>query len=215
MVVAHPGRVAPARVDRLTDALREAMDEVATLTRTARRPELAVVIYDDREAMRRATCAPSWSGGIFDGVLHLDVATVNGSRGMRVARHEATHAQLATLRGRVPHWLNEGLAQHLEGAPSRATRAAWARMVAQRFWIPFASLEGQLVVIDDPDDAQLAYHQSLAMVRYLLDARGDAGLAEAARHVEAGEARDLLERLVPSADGEALLAFLAAEGLAR
>lgn len=199
------------RVDALIDALREAMAEVAELTHAARRPELAAVIYADRASMRRATCAPSWSGGIFDGVLHLDVPAVRGPRWRRIARHEATHAQLARVRGRIPHWLNEGLAQHLEGAPSGRARAAWRRMVRDRFWIPFASLEGQLLVIDDPGDAELAYHQSLAMVRYLLEVRGRAALGEAVARIERGEHEDLLARLVPGVDGAALLAFLARE----
>ena len=42
--------------------------------------------------------------------------------------------------------------------------------------LPFASLEGQLLVIDDPDDARLAYHQSLAMFAFLLERRGARGV---------------------------------------
>ncbi|MFK7991951.1 MAG: hypothetical protein AB8I08_38395 [Sandaracinaceae bacterium] len=208
VVVLHPAGLQRGQVDRLITTVRGAMDETARLLDRDRRPELAVVVYPSVEGMRDATCAPSWSGGVFDGVLHLSADTVE-REAVHTIRHEATHAQLALVRGRIPHWLNEGLAQHMEGEVRDSTRASWGRMVERRFWIPFASLEGQLVVIDDAGDARLAYHQSLAMVRWLLDARGARVLRDAADRIEARQEQDLMEQLVPGADGEAMLAYLA------
>ena len=209
--VLHPG-IDHRRIDTLIASVRGAMDEAARLLARDRRPELTVVVYEDIETMRLATCAPSWSGGVFDGVLHLASSTLTRPEGERTVRHESTHAQLALIRGSIPHWFNEGLAQHMEGPASRSTRSSWSRMVERRFWIPFASLEGQLVVIEDPGDARLAYHQSLAMVRYLMERRGVRAVREAADAIERGEATDLLEQLVPGADGDALLAYLSALG---
>ena len=203
-------RIDTQRVDRLQDVLTGALDEVARLIGRPRLSELAVVIYGDRESMRRATCAPSWSGGIFDGVLHLDADAMGrpGSGWERAVRHEGTHAALSVLRGPIPHWLNEGLAQRMEGPVAPGALASWTRMRERRFFIPLASLEGELVGIDDPDDAQLAYHQSLAMVEWLISARGERGLARAADAIDAQHGEGLLEALVPDASGEALLAFL-------
>ncbi|GAB5546121.1 MAG: hypothetical protein SangKO_058810 [Sandaracinaceae bacterium] len=201
--------VTPERVDGVQRALTDALEETATLTGERRRDALTVVIWASRDDMRRATCAPAWSGGIFDGVLHLDVQGVTAPDWARTARHEATHAQLAEVDGPIPHWLNEGLAQHLEGPPRSSVLRSWQRMVERGAVIPFASLEGQLLVIDDPDDARLAYHQSLAMFAFLLERRGARGVREAFSEVEAGRPEDILSRLVPGADGAQLRAFLA------
>jgi len=204
-----PRRELPAeRVDGVQAALTEALDRTAGMIGRRRRDALTVMIWSSREDMRRATCAPSWSGGIFDGVLHLDVRGVTAPDWDRTVRHEATHAQLAEVRGRIPHWLNEGIAQHLEGPPRPSALRSWRRMAASGAVIPFASLEGQLLVIDDAGDARLAYHQSLAMFAWLLAARGEPGVREAFAEIEAGRHEDLLPRLLPGADGAGLRAFL-------
>lgn len=210
LVVAWPARSLDVRaIDALEAELARAIDEVAARTETVPRPLLVAVVYDTLDELRRATCAPSWSGGIFDGVLHLDAATVRGPHLARVARHEATHAQLRTLRAPIPSWLDEGFAQEMEGAPSPAARAAWRRLVERRYWIPFASLEGELVGIEDPEPAALAYHQSLAMFLFLRERGGEGAVRAAFERVREGHREDLLAALVPGADGEALLAFLA------
>lgn len=197
----------------LFDTVRTTLDEVARRTGHARRAELAVVVYADRDAMRRATCTPEWTGAVFDGVLHLHAQTLSHPVvASRVLRHEATHAQLARIHGLIPHWLNEGFAQWMEGPPSEGARASWRRMTERRFWIPFASLEGGLLVIDEPRDAELAYHQSLAMVRYLIHRRGERAIGEAVERIERGEHEDLLQALLGEpASGEDLLSFLARE----
>ncbi len=206
-----PAELSPARVDEVARALRESLEEVARLTRRSRRAELAVVVYSDRESMRRATCTPSWTGAVFDGVLHLDARLLAGDEATwrRVVRHEGSHAQLGHVRGRIPTWLNEGLAQWMEGEPAPSARDAWARMTRDRFWIPFASLEGELLMIDDARDASRAYHQCLAMVLYLMDERGVQGVAEAIDAIETGRSEDLLDHVVGRpVTGEALLASL-------
>lgn len=201
------------RARTVLDLVRRTLDDVARRLGKSPRTALAVVVYANRDDMRRATCTPSWTGAVYDGVLHLDAQTLAREEiAGRVVRHEATHAQLASVRGALPHWLNEGIAQWMEGPPSEAARRSWRRMVERRFWIPFASIEGGLLVIDDARDAELAYHQSLAMVTYLVHRRGERVFAEAIEHVENGRTEDLVERLVPArARGEDLLAFLASE----
>lgn len=197
------------RIDELTTELAGALDEVADIAQLPRRRALTVLVYRTPDEMRRATCAPSWSGGVFDGALHLDVRTVNHRGFARTVRHEATHAQLAVMQRRIPSWLGEGFAQAMEG-PAREREAArgWRRMVDREYWIPLASLDGELLSIDDPTDARLAYHQSLAMYLYLHEQRGTSGVAEALRLVDEGEPHDLLTRLVPRTDGRALLEFM-------
>lgn len=210
-VLSRRGALSREQLESLLTVTRETLEDVARRTGHARRAELAIVVYADRGAMRRATCTPEWTGAVYDGVLHLDAETLaHPAIAARVVRHEATHAQLARVRGPIPHWLNEGIAQWMEGPPSERTRASWRRMTERRFWIPFASLEGGLLVIDEPRDAELAYHQSLAMVRYLVHYRGERALGEAVERIERGEHEDLLDALLGEpATGEDLLTFLA------
>lgn len=212
-VLYPPDAVSAEALRSLFETVRTSLDEVARRTGHERRAELSVVVYADREEMRRATCTPEWTGAVYDGVLHLDAPTLARPEiAKRVLRHEATHAQLSRVRGVIPHWFNEGFAQWMEGPPSARARASWRRMSGSGFWIPFASLEGALLVIDDPRDAELAYHQSLAMVRYLVHRRGERAIGEAIERIERGEHEDLLSALLGEAmRGEQLLAFLARE----
>ncbi|MBX3273563.1 MAG: hypothetical protein KF729_25085, partial [Sandaracinaceae bacterium] len=209
ITVLWPDRVLGVRrIDDLTTTIDEAMREVAGLLGEPARAELLVVVYHDVEDMRRATCAPSWSGAVFDGALHVDARTLEGPRASRVTRHEAAHAALAMLAAPIPTWLGEGLAQAMEGPPTAANEAAWQRMVERGYWIPFASLEGELFSIDDADAARLAYHQSLAMYLFLEARGGPTGPRRALSLVRARQREDVLSTVVPGADGAALLAFL-------
>jgi len=210
ITVLWPDRDVDARrIDEMSTELARALDEVADIAGLRRRRALTVIVYRTGDEMRRATCAPSWSGGVFDGALHLDVRTVNRDGFARTVRHEATHAQLAVMQRRIPSWLGEGFAQAMEG-PDREREAArgWRRMVDRGYWIPLASLDGELLSIDDPTDARLAYHQSLAMYLYLREQRGTSGVAQALHLVDRGDPHDLLTRIVPDTDGRALLEFM-------
>lgn len=202
------GRQGPGQIDDVMTAVDEAMRAMARVTGAQRRPELTVLIYDDRDALRRATCSPEWTGAIYDGALHLDLSRLAEPGWERTVRHEATHAQLALTRGRLPFWLNEGVAQWLEGDLTPQKRRRLARLAERDVWIPFASLEGPFLVIDDPRDAGFAYDQSLAMVMWLVEREGQRAISEALALVEAGESEDLLSRLSPGADGAGLLAYL-------
>ncbi|MEM9861323.1 MAG: hypothetical protein AAF938_06890 [Myxococcota bacterium] len=205
----YPRSLGDDTAQNVLRAVDEILRSVARMLGQDPREQLTAVVYESSADVQAATCTPSWAGGVYDGVLHLSAEQIRREPGLRSARHEATHAQLAEVRGFIPVWLNEGLAEHFEGETPPGTRAAWQRMVQRRLWIPFASLEGAFIDIDDAQGARLAYQQSLAMVRFLLARRGPAGVREAIERIEAGEPRDLLEYTVRGASGEALLVFLA------
>jgi len=185
----------------------------AEVLHQARRRTLRVVVYPDREAFDAAVCGPQWSGGVFDGAIHLPPRTVRSPARRRSLRHEAMHAQLAPLSARTPVWLDEGLAQLNEGAPAPGLARSLELLRRERTYIPFPSIEGSFLVIDDADAARLAYHQSYAMVAALL-AYDPRSLGRALAHFEGGgDGETVLEVASdPPLDGEALLRWLDERG---
>ncbi|MEO0323840.1 MAG: hypothetical protein AAF447_12845, partial [Myxococcota bacterium] len=204
IVLRHRLDPGPARLLHL--GVLTALDEAAALLGTARRPSLVAVVYDSARAFAQAVCAPSWSGALFDGVLHFPPRAAGAPA---TVRHEAAHAQLAFAAPRAPVWLHEGFAQRLEGERRRnaARDASFALMRRERTYVPFPSLEGSFLVIDDAAAARLAYHQSAAMVM-ALEARDPRALALGAAHLrEGGDPREVLAAM-GGLDGDALLAHL-------
>jgi len=78
--------------------------------------------------------------------------------------------------------------------------------------VPFPSLEGSFVVIEDGQSARFAYHQSYAMVGAILDREGPASLRRAVVHLKAGgDPRETLEVMAGGPfTGDDLLAWIAA-----
>ncbi|HEX6897537.1 MAG TPA: hypothetical protein VF146_19795, partial [Bryobacteraceae bacterium] len=79
--------------------------------------ERIVAIVLDRQTYLRSTGAAEWSGGWYDGRIHIAWAgekTV-GLEMRRGLAHELVHACLTSLGNNWPAWLQEGLAQKLSG----------------------------------------------------------------------------------------------------
>lgn len=71
-----------------------------------------------KETFRDVTRSPSWTGAIFDGRIKVPAGGINEKSAEleKVIFHEYTHALVHRLGGgRVPVWLNEGIAQYEEG----------------------------------------------------------------------------------------------------
>ncbi len=82
--------------------------------------------------------------------------------------------------GSVPGWLNEGLAQYLEG-PERPLEAARRRLAGHELF-PLERLEGNLAGWSDPEAIARAYAQSLLLVDLIAGQYGE----EALRRMVAG-----------------------------
>lgn len=135
--------------------------------------------------------APHWAAASFDGQVHLplEAALDAGQRGSML-RHELTHAFLAQAAGgRVPLWLNEGLAQYFQGEriknlPGSAT-AGWLDSLGTRR--TFVDLE--------ESQAELAYHYSLAVAQELMELHNTTALeAYLARLREGIEEREAFQK---------------------
>jgi hypothetical protein len=154
-------------------------------------PDLPVtVVLQTDAAFRDTTRAPEWAAALNDGAI---LVPVRGIREVtpdleRVLRHELVHSFLAArVGGAAPTWLQEGLAQWLEGGdPDRedarlATAARAGRLHRlEELEPPFAGLTEA--------EATAAYAQSLSAVAHLLRLRGPAGLRALIAALARGEA---------------------------
>lgn len=108
---------------------------------------------------------PEWSGGAFDGRIHVPVLNhrLLDDNLRRILAHETVHACLALL-GRWPAWLHEGIAQHVSGETlAPAGRERIAALARERRLPALSSLGNDWSKLDAPS-ARLAYDIALCAV---------------------------------------------------
>ena len=160
------------------------------------RGRFPVVLYR-RDGFDRLTGLGEWAGGAFDGTLRVPVEDLGAEEAglKRVLRHELVHAFVAEVGGPgVPGWLNEGLAQWLEGGRDDSVRRARERL-RERELFPLDELRGSLARWSDRDAIALAYAQSLVLVDHIARQYGEALLVElVAGHRDGRTAADTFRR---------------------
>jgi len=121
--------------------------------------------------------APEWADGWNDGSIRVPVQGLERPtpRLIKVLRHELAHSFVTARTGNnCPTWLQEGIAQWLEGGDP-------AREDAQLQTIARAGRLQSLLTLEGPfrglgeADANLAYGQSLSAVNHILRTSGEAG----------------------------------------
>jgi hypothetical protein len=136
------------------------------------RAKIRVILYR-REGFHEATGIGHWAGGLYDGTVRVPVEDLGREKQTltRVLRHELAHAFVHDLGGRtVPGWINEGLAQRLEGdsmAIAQSTLAEARKRIAGKPVIPLAELSGSLGDQKEAERISHAYAQSLAFVGWI------------------------------------------------
>jgi hypothetical protein len=159
----------------------------------------AVILYT-QEAFRDVTRAPSWAGAVNDGRIRVPVQGVEtvSPELERVLKHELTHSFVfQKTTGRCPTWLNEGIAQWMEGRRSGTDAGPLVASFERENGKALRYLPGSWTKLTDLQ-ARFAYAWSLAVVEAveaqsglnaidrLLDAErtkasGEAALREALR----------------------------------
>jgi hypothetical protein len=127
-----------------------------------------------------ATGTPRWTNAIFFRnriVIPVEPTSepdlVNLDRSLR---HEFLHAVTYTLtNGTCPGWLDEGLAQWIEGEENPALRPALVRWLSRHEALPLRILRGGFTKLD-PDLVPAAYSQSLFTAKILLKKHGFASV---------------------------------------
>jgi tetratricopeptide (TPR) repeat protein len=171
-------------------------------------PEPIGVILYTQQAFADITSAPGWVGALNDGRIRVPVQglTQLTPELSRVLKHELTHSFVRQkTRANAPTWMQEGIAQWMEGKRSGASAGLLLRVYDAKQAMSLADLQGPWMRLSN-ELAAYAYAWALANVEYIiqvdgmsdvdriLDRLGGGSMAEAAvREVLHGDYDDLMQ----------------------
>lgn len=183
---------------------------------------IGVVLYTE-EAFTDITRAPAWAGALNDGRIRVPVKglTAVDSELSRSLKHELTHSFVAqktrsacmgmasTCENRAPTWIQEGLAQWMEGSRSGENAAALVQIHDEGHAIPLGRLESSWVRFDR-DTAHYAYAWALANMEYIIQTDGMGDIERVLDRIGAGMATEQALREVLHSDYDDLMQSTAA-----
>src|SRR5437867_863413 len=177
----HAGRVDADARRAVLAALETARRRVVAQLGDAGPEPVSVVLYE-RGQFSDVTGSHAWVNGLFDGRIRLPLGPALPARGelARLLTHEYAHAVIHhRARGRAPRWLQEGLAQVLEGRAADPALAASGGL----------TLSGLEALVTDPDPrwAHAGYELALFVVADLLDRGGMESMRALLARLGAGE----------------------------
>ena len=161
-------------------------------------PDAIGVILYTQQAFADITEAPAWVGALNDGRIRVPVQGLNGVTPelSRVLKHELTHSFIQQkTRGRAPTWIQEGLAQWMEGKRSDAAAEALVRMYGAAPDQVAAHFRGDWMKMSN-DAAAAAYAWALANVEFIISVGGMSDLERILDRLAAGESPEAATRAV-------------------
>jgi hypothetical protein len=118
----------------------------------------------------------------------------------RVLKHELTHSFIQQkTRGRCPVWLQEGLAQWMEGQRSGENAAVLMQIYDEKRAAPLATLEGSWMRLP-PEAAGYAYAWALANVETIVQTDGMSDVTRILDRIASGDSTEAAIREVLRAD---------------
>jgi len=151
-------------------------------------PEPIGVILYTAQAFADITRAPGWVSALNDGRIRVPVQGLSAvpAELSRVLKHELTHSFIQQKTGgRCPVWLQEGIAQWMEGARSGASAGALVSAYDRRSSLPLVALEGTWMSLAEPV-AAYGYSWSLGVVEYIISTYGMRDLERLLDRISAG-----------------------------
>jgi tetratricopeptide (TPR) repeat protein len=134
---------------------------------------IGVVLYTE-QAFADITRAPGWVGALNDGRIRVPVQGLHSLTPelSRVLKHELTHSFIQQkTHGRAPTWIQEGLAQWMEGKRSGENASALVQVYEQKLALTLGQLEGSWMSMPG-DVASYAYAWALANIEYIVQTEG-------------------------------------------
>ena len=155
-------------------------------------PDSIGIILYTQQAFADITRAPGWVGALNDGRIRVPVQGLTSMTAelSRVLKHELTHSFIQQkTRGRAPTWIQEGMAQWMEGKRSKEHAAELVQIYDERHGAPLAAFEGSWMNLHT-DDAAYAYAWALANVEYLVQANGMVDIQRILDRIAAGSSTE-------------------------
>jgi hypothetical protein len=151
-------------------------------------PEPIGVVLYTQDAFSDITRAPGWVGALNDGRIRVPVQglTSVNSELSRVLRHELTHSFIQQkTHGRAPTWMQEGMAQWMEGKRSDESAGVLVQVYDAGQAAALGNLEGSWMGLP-AEVARYAYAWALANVEYIVETQGMTDMEKILDRVGAG-----------------------------
>jgi tetratricopeptide (TPR) repeat protein len=165
-------------------------------------PDSIGVILYTQDAFADITRAPGWVGALNDGRIRVPVrglASVDQELS-RVLKHELTHSFVGQkTHGHAPTWVQEGLAQWMEGQRSGESAAALAQIYTEGHAISLGRLEGTWMRLSG-DGAAYAYAWALANIEYIVETDGMGDIERILDRIGSGMATEAAVKEVVHSD---------------
>jgi tetratricopeptide (TPR) repeat protein len=148
---------------------------------------IGVILYTE-QAFADITRAPGWVGALNDGRIRVPVQGLKNLTPelSRVLKHELTHSFIQQkTHGRAPTWVQEGLAQWMEGKRSAENASLLVQIYDQKLAMPLNELEPSWMTLSG-DVASYAYAWALANVEYIVQADGMGDVERILNQIAAG-----------------------------
>jgi len=148
-------------------------------------PEPVGVILYTEQAFADITRAPGWVGALNDGRIRVPVQGLTSvpDELSRVLKHELTHSFIQQkTRGRCPVWLQEGIAQWMEGLRSGENAGPLVNAYERKATLRLGAMEGSWMGLP-ARVASYAYAWSLAVVEYIVESYGMRDIERLLDHV--------------------------------
>jgi tetratricopeptide (TPR) repeat protein len=201
----YSGASQPAMARDVLRTLEHHFEAIESELSYAPPDSIGVILYT-QQAFADITQAPAWVGALNDGRIRVPVQGLSGVTAelSRVLKHELTHSFIQQkTRGRAPTWLQEGLAQWMEGKRSDANAAALIRMAAASPEQVAAHFEGNWMKMSN-EVAGGAYAWALANVESLLHFGGMTDLDRIMDRMAAGDAPESATKTITRNDYDGL-----------
>jgi hypothetical protein len=169
----YNGAAAPELASAVLQTLEADFSEISTTLNYVPPEAIGVVLYTNQTFMD-ITRAPGWVGALNDGRIRVPVEGLTSVTDQlaRVLKHELTHSFVGQMTGqRCPVWLQEGIAQYMEGKRSRNAAAALSSAYDHHMEFSLVSYETSWLNLP-PETAAKAYAWSLAVVEAIVASDG-------------------------------------------
>jgi tetratricopeptide (TPR) repeat protein len=170
-------------------------------------PDSIGVILYTQQAFADITRAPGWVGALNDGRLRVPVQGLTGVTPdlSRVLKHELTHSFVQQkTHGRAPTWIQEGLAQWMEGRRSSENATVLLKIYDAGHAPSLGNLEGSWMSFP-ADAAAYAYASALANIEYIVQSGGMGDVERILDQIGAGSSTEAALRSVLHSDYEDLM----------